>query len=223
MAVDASSLDKLLLPWTGKSEAEIERLAGAVDIVRLPAGFQAFSPGSPCQSYLVVLEGSVRVQMLSENGREILLYRVHPGESCVLTTACLLGAESYPAEGVVETDTVAASIPIGRFKTFLAESETFRNQVFTSFGRRISDILTRMEETVFRRLDVRLARLLTDSGTDGIVTATHQDIAAELGTAREVVSRQLKAFERDNLVALQRGRIEIVNRRRLAELAASVT
>ncbi|MEZ5841736.1 MAG: Crp/Fnr family transcriptional regulator [Hyphomicrobiales bacterium] len=223
MAVQASSLSDLLLPWAGKSEDERHRFADAIDIVRLPAGFQAFAPGSPCQSYLVVLEGSVRVQMLSDTGREILLYRVHPGESCVLTTACLLGDESYPAEGVVETETVAASLPISRFRNFLAESETFRNQVFAGFGRRISDILARMEDAVFHRLDARLARFLTDQAVDGAVSATHQDIAAELGTAREVISRQLKAFERDELVSLMRGRIEIVDRRRLHQLATTVT
>lgn len=198
-------------------------LAASGRPAHMPANVDVFSPGSPCSAYLIVLEGAVRVQMLATTGREILLYRVLPGESCVLTTACLLGNEAYPAEGLTETETLAVAVPIERFKQLLATTSQFRDHVFAGFGRRIADILARMEDAVFHRIDLRLARLLLARGEDTAVTATHQDIATELGTAREVVSRQLKAFEKDGLVRLGRGSIEIVNRRRLREIVASVT
>ena len=190
---------------------------------QLPANVGVFSPGSPCSAYLIVLEGAVRVQMLATTGREILLYRVQPGESCVLTTACLLGNEAYPAEGITEAETLAVAVPIERFKQLLATTSQFRDHVFAGFGRRIADILARMEDAVFHRIDLRLARLLLERADDKALAVTHQEIATELGTAREVVSRQLKAFEKDGLVRLGRGSIEIVNRRRLRELTISVT
>ena len=180
-----------------------------------------FSPGSPCGVYLLVLDGSVRVQMIADTGREIVLYRVRRGESCVLTTAALVGEEAYSAEGVVEMPTAAITLPRPLFDELLATSDTFRRFVFAGFGRRVAEILATMQSAVFHRVDARLARHLV--ATDGPITLTHQRLATELGTAREVVSRHLKAFERRGLVRLGRGTVEIVDRPgldRLAELEA---
>lgn len=186
--------------------------------LEVPPGTIVFSPGSPCGAYLLVLDGSVRVQMIADTGRQIVLYRVRRGESCVLTTSALLGEEAYAAEGVVETATSAVSVPRPVFDELLAGSDVFRRFVFTGYGRRVAEILATMQAAVFHRVEPRLARLLGAAAPP--IAATHQEIAAELGTAREVVSRHLKGFERRGLVRLGRGVVEIVDRPGLERLAA---
>lgn len=190
--------------------------------VELPVGMTLFSPGNACEAYLLVLDGSVRVQMLADNGREIVLYRVRDGESCVLTTACLLGEEVYAAEGVVEEPTAAQVVPRALFDDLMARSDAFRRFVFAGFGRRVAEILETMQDAVFHRVEPRLARHLLAHGENGALVATHRDLAAELGTAREVVSRHLKAFEKRGLVHLARGTISVADRSGLARLAAMV-
>lgn len=188
-------------------------LRAAARVVSLPAGSVAFRAGDACEHYLLVLDGSVRVQKLAENGREITLYRVESGDSCVLTTSCLLAREHYPAEGVAETDVTAAAIPTSAFFRALDHSPGFRRFVFTAYGQRLSDLILLVEEVAFGRIDGRLAARLLELGDhDGMVEATHQALAAELGTAREVVSRQLKDFERHGFIHLLRGRIQLVDR-----------
>ena len=166
-----------------------------------------------------MLDGSVRVQMLADTGREIVLYRVRSGESCVLTTACLMGDEAYSAEGVVEEPTRAVILPRPVFDEFLATSDGFRRFVFAGFGHRVAEILATMQDAVFHRVDARLARHLAARAEDGPLLATHRDLAAELGTAREVVSRHLKAFEKRGLVRLGRGTVAVIDRPGLARLA----
>jgi CRP/FNR family transcriptional regulator len=194
------------------------RLVERAHRVEVPAGTVVFTPGSPCGAYLLVLDGSVRVQMIADTGREIVLYRVRRGESCVLTTAALVGDEAYSAEGVVEASTSAVTVPRATFEDLLATSDTFRRFVFAGFGRRVGEILGTMQSAVFHRVDVRLARLLV--AAEGPITTTHREIAAELGTAREVVSRHLDAFERRGLVRRKRGGVEILDRAGLDRLAA---
>ncbi len=169
-----------------------------------------------------MLDGSVRVEKTAGNGRKIVLYRVARGETCLLTTSCLIAKQRYPAEGVTETEVLAAALPENIFHEALAISPEFRAFVFASFGARMTDLILLVEEITFGHADVRLARWLLDSGSapDEIVT-THQQLAAELGTAREVISRLLKEFERRGLVRLARGRIVITNRPRLEALAAT--
>ncbi|MGE0079994.1 MAG: Crp/Fnr family transcriptional regulator [Thiohalomonadaceae bacterium] len=187
-------------------------LRNAARVLALPAGAVAFRAGDACENYLLVLDGSVRVQKLAENGREITLYRLEGGDACVLTTSCLLARERYPAEGVAETEVVAAVVPMATFLRALDQSPGFRRFVFTAYGERLSDLILLVEEVAFGRIDGRLAaRLLELAGGADEVETTHQALAAELGTAREVVSRQLKDFERRGFVRLLRGRIQIVD------------
>ncbi len=192
-------------------EARSALLAGA-RLVTLPPGSAAFRSGGACNNYLLVLSGSVRVQMVSETGREIVLYRVEDGESCILTTSCLLAREDYPAEAVSETEVKAAILPAASFQVLLARSPVFREFVFSTFGRRISDLLMLIEEIAFRRVDVRLSRFLLERmDRSGVLECTHQELAVELGSAREVISRQLKEFERRAWVSLHRGRVRVLN------------
>ncbi|MCW2245013.1 CRP/FNR family transcriptional regulator [Azospirillum fermentarium] len=183
-------------------------------------GTVVFTPGALCRHFMLVLDGAIRVQMVSENGREILLYRVARGETCILTTACLMTRADYSAEGIAESDVEAVAVAAQPFHALLARSAVFRDFVFASFGTRLTGLMMLVEEVAFGRIDLRLARLLLDrGGAAGGLDMTHQALAAELGTAREVVSRQLKEFERRGLVALTRGHIAVCDAGALAALA----
>ncbi len=204
----------------GGDATATEWLLRETRLLSLRAGSEAFAPGTPCSAYIIVIEGSLRVQLVSETGRQILLYRVSSGESCVLTTSCLLSNEDYGAEAIVETDAVVAALPASTFRELLALSEPFRSFVLASYADRVSDLIITMEETVFQRIERRLAAALLARAEGDRVQATHEELAAELGTAREVVSRQLKVFGQRGLVSRQRGQVTIVDRSRLEKLAA---
>lgn len=189
-------------------------------IIKVPRDTVVFGPGKAPDNLLLLLDGTLRVQQVSESGREIVLYRVHAGESCVLTTACLLAYEEYSAEGITETDVQAVAIPKTVFDDLIASSAEFRRFVFTAYSRRITDLFLVIEEVAFRRVDIRLAQKLLDlSGSDNGVDATHQQLATELGTAREVVSRLLQEFQRRGWVALSRGSVELTDRPGLQTLS----
>jgi len=197
-------------------------LTGRATVISVPKGTVLFGPGKAPENLLLLLDGTVRVQQLSEGGREIVLYRVHAGESCVLTTACLLAYEDYSAEGIAETDITAAAIPRNVFEDLVSQSPKFRNFVFSAYSRRITDLFHVIEEIAFQRMDIRLAQKLLDlAGSGATVKATHQQMAAELGTAREVVSRQLQEFQRRDWVKQSRGQITLLDRDHIARLAQS--
>ena len=205
---------------SGLTSEERTYLTERATTVSLPAGTTVFAPGLAAESFLLVLDGTVRVQQMSESGREIVLYRVTGGETCIMTTACLLSDEGYSAEGVTETDVEAIAIPKAAFEEAIARSATFRRVIFADYSHRISDLMHVVEEVAFGRLDKRLAhRLLNRADSAGIVTATHQEIAAELGTAREVVGRQLKELERRGWVSVSRGHVQIKDRDQLSVIA----
>jgi CRP/FNR family transcriptional regulator len=197
-----------------------EALSRAVTLA-LPAGQAVFREGDVCSSFLLVFEGAVRVQKLSESGREIVLYRVEEGQSCILTTACMLGGRSYNAEAFTETEVRAAALPHEPFRHALDGSHEFREFVFGAYAGRVTELLMLIEAVAFGRIDQRLAaHLLHQADADGILHATHQDLARDLGTAREVVSRLLKEFERGGVVSLARGRIGIRDRAALTRTAS---
>lgn len=195
-------------------------LLDGVNIVTLPTGAEVFHIGAQCHNFLLVIDGSVRVQKLAENGREIMLYRVEEGQSCILTTACLLGGGVYQAEAVTETPVKAVAMPNKTFHTMIDRSRPFREFVFSSYMQRITDLLMLIEAITFGRIDARLAaHLLKDSDANGVMQVTHQELARDLGSAREVVSRMLKEFERQGMVELGRGRITLLNRTLLMQAA----
>lgn len=192
-------------------------------LLRLSAGARAFEPGQTADNLLLLLSGSVRVQQRSETGREVFLYRIHAGESCVLTTACMLGEEPYAAEAIAETEVEAVAIPRRLFDDLAGRSASFRAFVFRAYSRRITDLFALIDDIVFRRLDVRLAARLLELEEAGTVMATHQALAVELGTAREVISRTLGEFQRRAWVEQARGEVRLLDRGALSQLARSVT
>jgi CRP/FNR family transcriptional regulator, anaerobic regulatory protein len=189
-------------------------------VVSLAKNTVVFGPGKSSDNLLLLLDGTVRVQQLSENGREIVMYRVQAGESCVLSTACMLAYEDHSAEGIAENNVRAAAIPRQVFDDLIASSKTFRTFVFTAYSRRITDLFYVIEEIAFRRIDIRLAARLGElADGQGILRATHAQLASELGTAREVISRQLQEFQRKGWVELSRGSVKMTDREALATLA----
>ncbi len=188
--------------------------------VELPAGQVVFAPGKKPDSFLLLLDGVVRVQQTAASGREIILFRVSGGESCIMTTACLLSDEDYVAEGVTETAVTAVALPKPQFDQLMARSTGFRRLVFSRYATRMMDLQRLVESVAFERLDKRLAhKLLQLAGDDGVLEMTHQALAVELGTAREVVSRVLKQFAERGLVDMGRGATRITDRAALLSIA----
>ncbi len=195
--------------------------AGKAMRMQVKRGSILFRDGDACNGYVLVVSGAIRVQKIDPQGHEIVLYRVEEGQSCMLTTTCLLAKQNYPAEGIAETDVDLILLPLDAFDTALSESPGFRHFVMANIGTRISDLMLLLEDVAFGRKDVRLAAfLLKHAGKNGdILKLTHRQLAVELGTAREVVSRLIKDFERKGLVRLARNKITILEPDRIRVIA----
>ena len=177
-----------------------------------------FDERSPCQGFPLLLEGRVRVAKVAPSGREIVLYRVLPGEACVLTSSCLLGRRDYSARGTAEGDVALLALPRTEFDALVATHDPFREYVFGLFAERMAELMQLVEAVAFQRLDQRLAALLLGKGKS--VRATHQALAEELGSVREIVTRLLRHFAEHGLVSVGRERIEILDPGGLRRLAA---
>lgn len=211
----ANGLDALAL------DAEATALIAARGrAVRAPKGTVVFEPGQDCTSLVLLTEGQVAVRITSESGRELVLYRVRPGDTCVMSMACLVGQKSYQAEGVTETDIAGYAIDRSLFQHLMATNRDFRDRVLAIQTDRIFDLVGLVDELAFQGLEVRLVgHLLAGADTDGVVAETHQQLADAIGTAREVVSRRLKRLSERGAIRLDRRRIVIIDRARLAALA----
>ncbi|HNQ75490.1 MAG TPA: Crp/Fnr family transcriptional regulator [Pseudothauera hydrothermalis] len=201
----------------GLPAAARARLEASARWMRLPAGQVLFDDHQACEGFPFVVEGSVRVSKCAPSGRELPLYRVAPGETCIISSSCLLGQENYNARGVTESDTLLMVLPKAVFDELLGEP-AFRSFVFHLFAERIADLMQLIEEVAFRKLDQRLAALLLGKGR--VLNVTHQQLADELGSVREIVSRLLKGFAADGLVRLAREQVEILDPAGLRRLAA---
>jgi CRP/FNR family transcriptional regulator len=192
------------------------RVEDAGEPVRMPAGQRLFGEGAPCTHYPFLLEGTLRASKFSPEGAQILLYRLNPGEICVLTVAALLGDADYPATAIAETTLLLYRIPRGVFLEMVAGSPAFRVFVFQLLSRKLAHLMALVDELAFRRVDQRLASRLI--GGRPRLASTHQMLADDLGTSREVVSRILETFQRSGMIRLGRKRIEIVDRKALDRL-----
>lgn len=198
------------------------RLIKAARVIHIKRGSQVFGPMNVPDSLFFLYDGRIRVSQSSDSGREIVLYRVDAGDSCVLTTACMLAEEAYNAEGIAETDVTAVVLPKPAFDRLATEEAAFRNFVFAAYSRRMIDLLRVVDDVAFGRIDVRLAERLLTLG-DGLkeIHTTHQELASELGTAREVISRVLNDFHKRDLIKQSRGVISLSNKAGLATIAQS--
>jgi len=201
------------------SEEKLRTFVASCEEMSVPAGTRMFDEHSPCQTFPMLLEGSIRIAKASASGRELLLYRVLPGEACVMTSSCLLGRHDYSARGTVEHDALLLAVPRSVFFSLVDTHPPFREFIFTLFAERITELMELVEAVAFRRLDQRLAALLLGKGRE--VHATHQQLAEELGSVREIVTRLLKHFAEDGLVSLARERVEILDPAGLRRIAVN--
>lgn len=207
-----------LYPVLAKLPAGIvRRLRDTLQTMVVPSGTVVFDERQPCRGFPFVLEGAIRVAKLSGSGRELPLYRVLAGESCIITSSCLLGHADYNARGVAEGETTLALLPRPLFDEMLGEP-AFRDFVFALFSERMAELMQLIEEVAFRKLDQRLAALLLGKGR--MVHTTHQQLADELGSVREMVSRLLKGFAEQGLVRLGREQVEVLDAAGLRRVAS---
>lgn len=221
MSVTASASGRLLALYPALADLPADDrdavLAAQAQHVLVPAGAPLFEEGTPCQGFPLVLQGAVRVARGSASGRSLELYRVTPGELCVVSTSCLFGGRPLSADGrATEATEIVLLAPAG-FERWAAH-EPFRRFVFGVFADRLADLMALAEAVAFQRLDQRLAGALLGHGST--LRLTHQALADELGTAREMVTRLLKRFEGAGWVRLGRERIELVDSVALRALAA---
>ncbi len=192
---------------------EITREAVAI---KARAGQQLFVEGVPCTHFPLLVDGVIRAAKCGPDGHEILLYRLHPGESCVITMIALLGGEPYPAMASAETDLTLFGVPRNLFLDLVLKAPAFRTFVFQFLSKRMAHLMALIDDVAFRRLDQRLAARLLVHGEP--IRVTHQMLAEELGTTRECVSRTLEALQDSGYLRLGRKRIEIVDRSALTRL-----
>lgn len=217
--ISSGSTAPSALDWTGElpslrdlDEAARTVLQKTAVRVTIPQGKIVFRPGDACVYFPLIVSGSIRVQRVTESGRVIHLYRVTANETCILTIAGLLASDSYQAEAVTETEVVAYVLPAAPFKELMNQSAAFRGLVFEGYSRRITMLMLRIEEILCTRVDVRLAeRIIALLGESRHIATTQSELAADLGTAREVVGRALHLFERSGWVKLYRGAIEVTD------------
>jgi CRP/FNR family transcriptional regulator len=189
--------------------------------VTLPRGHVVFRPGDPVQGFTLILSGRVDVFLTGPTGREILLYAVEPGQSCIQTTLGLLGEDDYSAEAIAATEVNVVLIPRSLFLSLMDDAPSFRTFVFHTFAQRMQTMMHVLEKVAFQRVESRLAQTLLDLATDNSVTATHADLASRIGTAREVVSRRLESFARRGWVETDRGTVRLTDPAALTRLAAT--
>ena len=197
--------------------AERETLLASASVMHIPTGAVIFDENQPCQGFPLLLSGTIRVIKAAPNGRELQLYRVVPGESCILTSGCLLGHTRYQARGISEQALEMVLLPAASFYALLGKHEAFRNYVFLLFSDRLTDLMQLVSAVAFQKLDQRLARLIVSKPNP--IHATHQALADELGSAREIISRLLKGFAEQGWVKLGRELIEITDAAALKKFA----
>jgi len=188
---------------------------------RIPAGKDVFVEGDPVEAIALLISGVVRVYKIGETGREITLYRFGLGESCILTANAILSQQSFPAIATVERDAEAVMIPAETFRSWINRYDAWRSFVFDLLSQRLVTMMAIVDEIAFRRMDARLASFLLDRcRTQNPIRITHQEIAAELGSSREVISRLLEDFASQGLVQSARGLIDILDVPSLRKRAA---
>ena len=216
--LDPAALDPATLyPALAQVQPSLANLKPAIAPVSVPAGTVLFHENAPCQGFPLVLDGEIKVSRSSGDGRSLELYRVVPGELCLVSSACLFRVQPLSAHGVTTRPSTLLLIPPEVFNRWL-ETPAFRNEVLGLFAERMADLTGLIDAVAFQRLDQRLATALLGRGTH--LALTHQALADELGTVREIASRLLRRFEREGWVSLSRERIQIADSAAVRAVAA---
>lgn len=221
--IDNAQLNRLskTLPVIRDANSQLVReFQQAAFLAKIPAGQDVFLEGDSVDAIALLISGVVRVYKIGETGREITLYRLGYGESCILTANAILSHKSFPAIATVEKDAEAIMIPADSFRDWVKRYDPWREFVFDLLSERLFAVMAVVDEVVFQRMDRRVASLLLDrSRTANPLRVTHQEIAAELGSSREVISRILEDFAQKGMVEVGRGTVEILDPDELSERA----
>ncbi|MFM7656796.1 MAG: Crp/Fnr family transcriptional regulator [Paracoccaceae bacterium] len=210
------------MTWTnqvGALSQEAARRLQALPEQSIPKGAVLFRAGDAAQGFVVVLQGRIEVHLTGPSGREILLYSVEPGQSCVQTTLGLMAGEPYSGEAFAATEAKVVMIPRPVFLQLMESEAAFRGFVLTALGRRMQDVTRLLEQVAFATIESRLAAALLDMAEADQVQATQAELAARIGSAREVVTRRLDAFQRAGWVETDRGTVRITDRLALEHAA----
>lgn len=201
----------LNFPGIAADAALISEISAGTVAAQLKRGQSICHEGDNCTHLALLTAGSARVFKLAESGREITLYRVEAGECCILTASCMLSQKAFPASASVESDLEAVLVPEPQVLKWMTSSDSWRHFLWSLLAERLGDVISLVEEVAFRRMDERLGEYLANHVVEKgpVLQATHSQIAADLGTSREVISRMLKDFEVRGLLRLSRGRIEL--------------
>ena len=214
------------MSWTGDAiglenlEPEAQRALDQLTPMNVPKDTVLFRPGDSVKGYVIVLDGKIGVNLVGPTGREILLYQVQPGQSCIQSTLGLMGGEDYSGEAVAETDARVVLLPRKIFLKLIDSSAQFRRLVFSAFADRMQSMMHLLERVAFQKVEARLAAYLLDQcDAKGILHATQAEIATAIGSAREVISRRLDALETRGCITRERGLVTIKNAETLRQIA----
>jgi CRP/FNR family transcriptional regulator len=201
------------LPILARADPHLRReFQQTAYFARIPAGRDVFVEGDRADAIALLISGVVRVYKIGETGREITLYRFGSGESCILTANAILSQQDFPAIATVEQDAEAVMIPAQAFRDWVSRYDLWRSFVFDLLSQRLASVIAIVDEVAFRRMDARIAAFLVERGqVENPVRITHQEIAAELGSSREVISRILEDFASLQLIRPARGTVEILD------------
>lgn len=203
----------LAMPILQHAEASlVNELRREAQFAKIPAGQDVFVEGDRVDNIALLLSGVVRVYKVGETGREITLYRFGLGQSCILTANAILSQKSFPAIATVEEDAEAVIVPAQIFRGWVNRYDLWREFVFELLSDRLATVMAVVDEVVFKRMDRRVAALLLNQAkVRNPVRITHQEIAAELGSSREVISRILEDFSKEELIESGRGTIDVLD------------
>jgi CRP/FNR family transcriptional regulator len=202
-----------VLPILVRADSQLVReFQQVATFARIPAGRDIFIEGDHVDGIALLISGVVRVYKIGETGREITLYRFGLGESCILTANAILNQKNFPAIASVEKEAEAVMIPAQIFREWVRRYDLWRDFVFELLSQRLSSVIMIVDEIAFRRMDVRIASLLLNRGQiQNPIHMTHQEIASELGSSREVISRLLEDFSEQGIIRSGRGELEILD------------
>ena len=213
--IDSSQFDRIAQSLHLLQQADaafIREFRQAAFFARIPTGHDVFLEGDRVEAIALLISGVVRVYKIGETGREITLYRFGNGSSCILTANAILSQKTFPAVATVEQDAEAVMIPADTFRDWVRRYDLWREFVFELLSQRLSTVMEIVDEVVFRRMDRRVASLLlTQAKKQNPLHITHQEIAAELGSSREVISRLMEDFVSDGSIRSERGKVEVLD------------
>ena len=224
------SSNELALDWLSRfsfgnqlSDSGRDAIRETISRVTAPVGAVILDEGAACDPVVLLDQGAIRVYKRVDDNREITLYRVHPGEVCVVAVISVLGDVPYAATATASEPIEGFAIPVKTFRRVFAEETAMQRFIMRLVAERMALLMSAVVEVGFHNLDRRLARFLLDtsaeSATRGAVEFSHEEIATELGTVREVITRVLDSFEAKGLVSLGRRRIDLPKRSELSDLA----